>query len=101
MSIESIGTLPTGVTITSAVGAVSVGSSVIVKEDPMYDLIKRVVREVLFEEKVLISISGKAKEYNPSSIAISKSDQEVKNVVVEKVKDPEPINILEELEKIR
>jgi hypothetical protein len=98
---ESVGEVPLGSFITTTGIAISVDSSVIVKDDPMYEMIKRIVKEVLFEEKVLVSISGKAKEYNPTSIAISKLDQNVKNVVVESSKEPEMVNILEELEKIR
>jgi hypothetical protein len=96
---ESVGEVPLGSFITTTGTTISVDSSVIVKDDPMYEMIKRIVKEVLFEEKVLISISGKVKEYNPTSIAISKLDQDVKKVVIES--EPDPVNILEELEKIR
>ena len=70
-------------------------------EDAIESLIKRVVKEVLESEKVLVSISGKAKEYKRDSIAISKSDINVYDLKVEPESKDLGFDILEELKKIR
>lgn len=71
-------------------------------EDPITRVVEAIVRKILEEEKVLVHISGKVKEYRQSSIAISKSDPALKEVKVEKHKKAdEAKGFMEELSKLR
>ena len=93
--------------LSSIVSAISPHSSTVIDtHDPMDEklrtIIKEVVLDLLQEERVLVAIGGKAKPYNKSRIAISKSDTNLSDIKVEKETELlKEFDIMEELEKIR
>jgi hypothetical protein len=85
--------------VTVSSGWTTTTSSSVTFEDPMTKTIEDIVRRILEEEGVLVSISGKAKTYSRETIAISKSDPSPESIKITEKSD-ESLDFIEELRKL-